>query len=83
MLGCKSGLVQRLDTYTRKKLYKMHCLAHRLHLAIRHVFENDQIKNINIDFEKILNDINFIMQVPKNLQRLRIQLVPWKKSFIN
>ena len=57
MVGPKSGLATRLEAYTEAKLFRIHCMSHRLHLAIRPAFESTEIKGLIEEFECTLNEL--------------------------
>lgn len=68
MLGRKSGLAQRFKTYVNGPLYVIHCMAHRLHLASRKIFEEIELKN----FENLVNKVYaFYSRSAKKLSSLR------------
>ena len=41
-LGKKGGLAVKLENFVGRKLIKVHCLAHRLNLAVSKVFNNNK-----------------------------------------
>ena len=41
-LGKKGGLAIKLDEFVGRKLIKVHCMAHRLNLAVRKVFTDKE-----------------------------------------
>ena len=54
MMGVHEGLGKKLGRFVDHKLVEVHCLAHRIHLAIRRAFKNIPIMH---EFEKALNGI--------------------------
>lgn len=55
MLGKHNGLKKLLDDWTGRKLYGVHCMAHRLHLAIRSSLKDIPYFSI---FEDNINEIH-------------------------
>ena len=54
MMGVHEGLGKKLGRFVDHKLVEVHCLAHRIHLAIRRAFKNIPIMH---EFEKAVNGI--------------------------
>jgi hypothetical protein len=54
MMGEHNGLLQKLKTWKGKNIYGIHCMAHRLQLAIRKPMERFEFMNV---FELFVNDI--------------------------
>ena len=44
-LGKKGGFAAKLENFVGRKLIKVHCLAHRLNLAVRKVFNDNKDLN--------------------------------------
>ena len=55
MMGKTNGLGALLNDWTEKKLYMVHCMAHRLHLATRHALKLIPYFHT---FEKQVNEIH-------------------------
>ena len=57
-MGKKQGLAVKLESAVGHKLVKVHCMAHKLNLAVRKVFTNkDEFKWI-FHLESILKQIH-------------------------
>lgn len=54
MMGKNNGLVALVRNFVNRPIYAVHCMAHRLHLAIIHSFELDPYFD---EFERIINSI--------------------------
>lgn len=54
MSGKHGGLVSYLQKYADNSIYSVHCMAHRLELAIVHSFETVPYFS---DFEKVINEL--------------------------
>jgi hypothetical protein len=69
MLGEHNGLIKKLERKLEKKLYGIHCMAHRLHLLLRKPFE--KISQLH-DFESTINSVyNFYSRSHKLKAHLR------------
>ena len=38
MTGVRTGLAVRIDQWAKRKVYLLHCMAHRLNLVTQHAF---------------------------------------------
>ena len=57
-LGKKGGLAIKLEEFVGRKLIKVHCMAHRLNLAVRKVFTDKEEFNWVFHVESILKQVH-------------------------
>jgi len=59
MLGKYGGLAKKIEDYVGKKIYTVHCMAHRLQLATGHAWENQKyFKEVEHLAENVFNFYN-------------------------
>ena len=57
-LGKKGGLAVKLENFVGRKLFKVHCLAHRLNLAVRKVFNDNEDLNWIFPMESAIKQVH-------------------------
>jgi len=55
MVGSRTGLATRVNSFTQSELFRIHCFAHKLQLGIGHAFQT--IPVLKTDFEGLINGI--------------------------
>lgn len=57
-VGRKGGLAQHLKNFAENPLFAIHCMAHRLELAIQHSFDDSvELKKLGKDMDKLINSV--------------------------
>ena len=57
MTGKRNGLAKKMDRYCDNKLYAVHCMTHKLHLAIRRSLKQ---YDFFLNIEDTLNDLHSV-----------------------